>query len=483
MAVAVVTLTGEPAAANTCGSNIDSDFNGDGIADVAIGDPEATVGGHVGAGRVHVALTGIGTQTVTQSQIPDMGAEAGDGFGYALDSVDWNGDGCSDLVIGAPFEASGDKAESGMVILIPGSPGGLDPAARLIWRQGAAGIPGESETGDRFGYSVAAGVAAGKPFVVVGAPGETTGSMEQAGSVSYIRSDVKVTFDQDSSGVFGVVEAGDQYGYAVAASSRHFAVGGPGENVAGMDYSGTVGVFSHTITNGVPVQTGGVDQEQPGQGGIAEAGDWFGRSLSMVDYIHAGDTASDAGSLLAVGSPGEALGEVKAAGRIVTIRADGSLDEISSIHQGNTGVEGDVEPDDYFGWSVALANRAPGQAATWQNLLMAVGVPGEDSATHIDAGGVQVFSMVGAPGDHDVWAHGELQSVDRPEISDTRLGQYIHATAQHLFIGDPWGPSPAVYGIPWNNIVGSGTDPVLVYRPGEGGFPADGVGSFGVAIA
>lgn len=101
---AVVIAIPTPAAAQGCLSGVESDFNGDGVADLAIGDPRATVSGQESAGRVTVAFGGGGSQTITQSELAGNDNGAGDQFGFSLASTDWNGDGCSDLIVGIPFE-------------------------------------------------------------------------------------------------------------------------------------------------------------------------------------------------------------------------------------------------------------------------------------------------------------------------------------------------------------------------------------------
>src|SRR5262249_19327079 len=85
------------------------DVNGDGYADIIIGAPEATHGqGAEGQAYLYYGSAG-GIQTtpawVTQ---PDQGAAQ---YGYSVASAgDVNGDGYSDVVVGAPGEGTGGKA-------------------------------------------------------------------------------------------------------------------------------------------------------------------------------------------------------------------------------------------------------------------------------------------------------------------------------------------------------------------------------------
>src|SRR5687768_7505399 len=87
---------GTPAAAAVaCPSGVDADFNGDGIRDTAIADPEAAVAGMRKAGEVHVVYGGgKGTLTVSQEPADIPGApETGDQYGYALAVYDADLDG------------------------------------------------------------------------------------------------------------------------------------------------------------------------------------------------------------------------------------------------------------------------------------------------------------------------------------------------------------------------------------------------------
>jgi hypothetical protein len=59
-ATGVVTLAPPQAVAATCTAGTASDFNGDGVADTAIADPDATVSGAKRAGLVRVVYGGQG---------------------------------------------------------------------------------------------------------------------------------------------------------------------------------------------------------------------------------------------------------------------------------------------------------------------------------------------------------------------------------------------------------------------------------------
>lgn len=477
-------VPGSPAAGQSCVGGTENDFDGDGVSDVAIADPDATVDGVERAGRVHVVYGGGGSQTISQAdEFVAGGPETGDRFGFSMDSVDYDGDGCTDLVVGVPFEAAGEAWESGWVDILYGSPSWFGPNGHLQLSQNATGMPGGSEAGDRFGYSVAAGVTTGgDPFLVFGSPGEDLASAEvlpDAGAFHYVRGSVMEMVHQNSSGVFGVAEAGDQYGYAVAVTPTHIAVGGPAEALDELGYSGTVGVFPHDVTTGT---VGGWDQDQPGDGSAPEASDLCGRSLAMVDYIPPGE--SDPRTLLVLGCPGEAIGTVEDAGGVVLVDVAGSVSEIGGVYQNLSGMNSLGERSDYFGWSIVAVNRDPGSAVAWQDLLLAVGAPGEDDGQGtVDRGGVQIFSAVEPPGDHDVWLDDlSFSGTGWQAADDAHVGQSVGASSSHLFLSDPYGTSPAVYAVPWANLVDGASDPVRVYAPGSDGLPSSGVGSFGAVV-
>ncbi|OAH09625.1 FG-GAP and VCBS repeat-containing protein [Streptomyces jeddahensis] len=182
------------------------DVNGDGFGDIVTGQdwdpskdgsepsvPESSTGGkvHIIYGSAEGPAT---TVAVTQNSgnVPGS-SERGDWFGSELSLGDINGDGKTDLVVGAPGENLNGVVNTGAVTVLYGSESGVNTASGYqYFAQSTAGVPGSDEKDDAFGGEVKLTdvTGDGKADLTVGAYGENTGN----GSVVYLPSDgTKIT--------------------------------------------------------------------------------------------------------------------------------------------------------------------------------------------------------------------------------------------------------------------------------------------------
>ena len=326
---------------------------------------------------------------------------AADGCEPGLES-DFNRDGRTDTVIADPYATVGGVAEAGRVIVLYGDADGLiGEGARDVIAQGSDSVSGTPDAGDRFGYALAVADLNCDEYtdLVVGTPYEDVGAATDSGYVQVIwgaatglgTGDTSTQYTQPAFG--NTVAAGDQFGYALDVledlgqggtpepDAYALAIGAPGTNVSGRNDAGWVGVL-HAVDGGnIPIE---FTQDTAGIPGSAEAGDRFGAAVAVNHLVRTGpgqDTVD-----VVVGSPGENLGSDVDAGSFTLIRDvyDGFA-SATSYDQDSPGVPGSVESGDRFG--EVLESVLVGDTAR-----LAVGVPGEDVGSAVDAGTVQLFS-------------------------------------------------------------------------------------------
>jgi hypothetical protein len=140
-----------------------ADFNGDGNGDLAVGAPGEDVGSISDAGGVNViygsdcfGLWKRSNEFWSQNSSGVKGvAEAGDRFGSTVSTGDFNRDGFSDLAVAAPVDSVDSQPAAGAVNVLYGSANGLTSAGNRVWDQDTPGVLGSAEPGDEFGLALA----------------------------------------------------------------------------------------------------------------------------------------------------------------------------------------------------------------------------------------------------------------------------------------------------------------------------------------
>jgi hypothetical protein len=223
----------QPTGAAASAAPLRADFNGDGAADLAIGVPgEDDFSGVVQVlyGASPGGLTAVGSQLWSQNSPGIASApEPGDQFGSVLAAGDFNGDSAADLAVGVP----GENDFSGVVqVLYGSSPGGLTGTGSQLWSQNSPGIASASESGDEFGFALAAADFNGDAAadLAVGVEGENNFagvvqvlSGASPGGLTGIGSQL---WSQNVAGIAGTAETSDFFGATLAAGS--LGTGGAG---------------------------------------------------------------------------------------------------------------------------------------------------------------------------------------------------------------------------------------------------------------
>lgn len=385
-------VAGSPGADESFGEALAcGDFNGDDIADLAVGVPGESGGGvHVLYGSAG-GLTGAGSDFWTQSNLGVGTRLAGDEFGAALAAGDVNRDGYDDLAVGAPGDAEAGPVGSGSFTIIYGTENGLVSAGAAIVHQDRKGILGRARAGDRFAHAIAIGDIDGDGHadVVAGIPGESVSGSSGAGAVSVVFGKAAALGRRDklvhraSPGIKGV--PADAAGFGIAVATGAFDNDGFDDiaiGVTGTDEVGAVQVV-YGGPGGPSVRDQVFRQGAAGIGGSREPGDRFASVLAT------GDADGDGYDELAIGVPGENLSG----------KAD--VGTVAVVPGGKTG----LDPSGYVGWrqSKPGVRGAPAAGDAYGAALRFVDTRGDGRLDLLigspqDRGGGQVALLPGKAG-------------------------------------------------------------------------------------
>jgi FG-GAP repeat len=331
------------------------DFNGDGRDDLAIGVPGEDVGPTTNAGAANVVygsgsgLTSTGAQVVTQGNVANGAAEAGDRLGAALAAQNFNSNVADDLAIGVPGENIGPTTDAGAVNAVYSSGSSLtSTGAQVIWQGNVAG--GTAEAGDRFGAALVGGAFdGGFGDLAIGTPGENVGPRTDAGVVNVVYGSVNGLTSTNTQVIMqgsiasGAAEAGDRFGAALASGDQRLEIGIPGEDIGSIFDAGGADVIAGGAAG---LSTSLAFLSQVGGAGTAEAEDRFGEAVAAGDFN--GDGTPDP----AAGAPDENIGSATDAGSVNVFDGAALGGQGTLLFQGNLAV-GAAETGDVFGNALA----------------------------------------------------------------------------------------------------------------------------------
>lgn len=296
-------------------------FNGDEYDDVAIGVPGETLNGSANAtGAVNIVYGSPAGFTTTNEQFIHQAtpfvvgaAEAGDEFGDALVSGNFNCDEYDDLVAGIHREAIGTVQSAGAAVVMYGGPSGLgdEVLGSESFHQGRADVFGAAEAGDQLGSSLASGdfngdgcddLAVGIPFEDVDTSGSAGGVLVFFGSPT---SGLTAVGDQFIDGSWAeAVESSDNFGAALVAGDFNddgkddLAIGIPGEEFdGGPNNAGAVNIIYGSATGLVAEGSEVWHAGTPGIVGDPGLNAEFGAGLATGEF-NFGDKAD-----LVIGAP------------------------------------------------------------------------------------------------------------------------------------------------------------------------------------
>jgi hypothetical protein len=377
------------------------DFDGDSHPDIVVGMP----GYAHGAGAVDVR--GTNSPAVLLRAV-DLGVRTHSKvqrFGGAIAIGDLDGDGCSELVIGADAEepSDGTGGNEGQVHIVFGTRG-------AITTTGAITLPHDSADGDRFGHALALTTrweASGKVHdLYVGAPGAMVGGKKQAGEVfrytiapsssTRITATLREVRSQSSAGVPGGSETGDGFGSVLAAVDNFgngynppdpdeakggtgVLVGAPNKDVGSKQDAGAIW-YLRVDAAGAVMTSQNWSQNTAGVPGKAETKDHFGSALSVRNQW------------AVVGTPDENEGSKVDSGVLHLFKRNFSTGRFApgkALTQDSAGVPGTLRAGNRFGAAVAVGEAVNCQEET----DLAAGAPGEDIGSHQDAGSITLITL------------------------------------------------------------------------------------------
>jgi hypothetical protein len=369
------------------------DVNGDGLADLIIGAPEADLGAFTGSGESYIVFGKVNASAVDLENLGAGGFQIignrGEETGFSVSGAgDVNGDGLDDLIVGAPSSnRAGTDAGSSYVVF-----GKADPLPVNVNVLGSGGFRIDGIDADDFSGASVSGASdvngdgladliigawsadpggesyAGESYVVFGKASTTTVDLANLGAGGFRIDGINV-LDYSGRSVSG---AGDVNGDGLADLIVGAWSADPGGNGdAGQSYV----VFGKASSTPV-------DLASLGAGGFRIDG-INGNDRSAYSVSGAGDVNGDGLADLIVGAFGADPGGDSAAGEsyVVFGKASTTTVDLANLGAGGFRIDG-IDLGDYSGVSVSGAGDVNGDGLS--DLI--VGADGADPGGDSRAG-------------------------------------------------------------------------------------------------
>jgi hypothetical protein len=381
---------------------------------------------------------------------------------FSAGTLDLNGDGHTDAVVGDPYATVHGQAGAGRVVVLYGDADHrVGQGARAVLTVADLGMT--PRAGDHFGWAVGTGNIDldSCADLVVGVPGADLPEPD-AGAIHVVYGSkdglnagtASQRLTQSDAG--GLAEAGDHFGQTVAVGENLgqdtsvVVAGAPGEDVGAAADAGAVNILN--FSDSIPIQPREVTQNTSGIPDGVETGDQFGASLALgVDLLR-----NDGSWELLAGAPGESVGNRSSAGSVTLVTEIQGFPptgtwQAARYTQDSPGVGGAAEKDDRFGASLAVGNRVgPGSVRR-----IAVGAPGEDVGSDNSAGAVNLFTASGSGLRGLTYLTQDTPGVGDSSEPGDRFGSSVAVLA---------GTTPQLtVGTPYEDL-GSATDAGMVQR-------------------
>ena len=337
------------------------DLNGDGVTDIAVGAPGHLIK-EITPGDLHILFMNIDGSVMSNVEIDemnsDLGLDNGDHFGQSVASLgDLDGDGVTDIAVGAPGHLVGDINSGDLYIIHLNNDGTVKQTAEINRNT----VNGPSlEDHDLFGQSVAnLGDLDGDGVtdIAVGAPdhpvdGIRTGTVY----VIFLNEDgsAKDTVEINSMEFAGLdsLNAHDKFGHSIANIGdldgdgvTDIAVGAPGHLVGDI---GTGDLYIIYLNDDGSVKQTAEINGDTANGPVLEDHDLFGQSVASL-----GDLDGDGVTDIAVGAPGHLVGDIGTGDLyVIYLNNDGSVKNTAEIN-GSTLNGPELNQGNLFGSSVA----------------------------------------------------------------------------------------------------------------------------------